>query len=203
MPADAPSVTGLVRSTVSASSRRRIGERLYTAPVNLRPQAVRMVLAHGLPVVIEVVAESMTPSIERGAKVKVEPATGDLHAGDIVLVLTDDGADLLLHRVMHLFSEGEARYVIHQGDAPKSIFATCPRAAVVGRAVAFPHTPSRPLPTLDRLDPRALARFQRRRRASALYSLGHRMTGSLRLGDRALTRRLARVYRAVARKVVG
>jgi Peptidase S24-like len=171
--------------------------------VNLRPQAVRMVLAHGLPVVIEVVAESMTPSLERGAKVKVEPAIGDLHAGDIVLVLTDDGAELLLHRVMHLFSEGENRYVIHQGDAPKSIFATCARASVIGRAIGFPHTPSRPLPTLDRLDPRSLARFARRRRASALYSLAYRMTSSLRLGDRALTRRLARVYRAVARKVVG
>ena len=172
-------------------------------PVNLRPQAVRMVLAHGLPVVIEVVAESMTPSIELGAKVKVEPATGDLHPGDIVLVLADDGQALLLHRVMHLFSEGESRYVIHQGDARKSIFATCPRQAVVGRAIAFPMTPSRPLPTLDALEPAALARFQRRRRACALYSLARRMSLSLRLEDRALTRNLARAYRALARKVIG
>ena len=57
--------------------------------VNLRPQAVRMVLAHGLPVVIEVVAESMAPSIEPGAKVKVAPVTGDLHPGDIVLAVAD------------------------------------------------------------------------------------------------------------------
>jgi hypothetical protein len=162
-----------------------------------------MVLAHGLPVVTEVVAESMSPAIERGAKVKVEPAPEEIHPGDIVLVLTDDGQDLLLHRVVHLFSKGESRYVIHQGDAPKSTFATCPRAAVVGRAISFPHTPSRPLPTLDRLDPAALARFQRRRRAAALYAVGHRMTESLRLRDGALTRRLARVYRAIARKVVG
>jgi hypothetical protein len=162
-----------------------------------------MVLAHGLPVVIEVVAESMTPAIERGAKVKVEPASDDIHPGDIVLVLTDDGSELLLHRVMHLFSEGEHRYVIHQGDARKSIFATCPREAVIGRAVGFPLTPSRRLPTLDALDPAARARFQRRRRACALYSLARRMTASLRIGDRALTRNLARAYRALARKVVG
>ncbi len=162
-----------------------------------------MVLAHGLPVVIEVVAESMSPAIELGAKVKVEPAPDELHPGDIVLVLTDDGQDLLLHRVVHLFSKGDKRYVIHQGDAPKSTFATCPRAAVVGRAISFPHTPSRPLPTLEQLDAASLARFQRRRRVAALYSVGHRMTESLRLGDRALTRRLARVYRAIARKVVG
>ena len=162
-----------------------------------------MVLAHGLPVVIEVVAESMTPSIELGAKLKVEPATGNLHPGDIVLVLAADGHELLLHRVMHLFSEGESRYVIHQGDARKSIFATCPRQAVIGRAIAFPLTPSRPLPTLDALDPAALARFQRRRRACALCSL--RAGSPCRCGskNRALTRNLARAYRALARKVVG
>ncbi len=162
-----------------------------------------MVLAHGLPVVIEVVAESMTPSIERGEKVRVEPAAGDLHPGDIVLVLTADERDLLLHRVMHLFTEGERRYVIHQGDAPRSAFATCPREAVVGRAIEFPLTPSRPLPTLELLPPRARTRFERRRRLAALYSLARRMSASLRLGDRALTRRLARAYRAIARKVAG
>jgi hypothetical protein len=162
-----------------------------------------MVLAHGLPVVIEVVAESMSPAIEQGAKVKVEPVPDELRPGDIVLVLTDEGRALLLHRVVHLFSKGESRYVIHQGDAPKSTFATCPREAVVGRAVSFPHRLSRPLPTLDRLDPASLARFQRRRRAAALYTVGRRMTESLRLGDHALTRRLARLYRALARKVVG
>jgi len=154
-------------------------------------------------VVIEVVAESMSPAIERGAKVKVEPAPNEIHPGDIVLVQTEDGSELLLHRIVHLFSKGESRYVIHQGDAPKSSFATCPREAVVGRAVSFALKPSRPLPTLELLDPRALARFQRRRRAAALYAIGHRMTESLRLGDGALTRRLAHVYRAIARKVVG
>jgi len=153
--------------------------------------------------VIEVVAESMSPAIERGAKVKVEPATGEIHPGDIVLVLTEDGSELLLHRIVHLFSKGESRYVIHQGDAPKSTFATCLRAAVIGRAISFALKPSRPLPTLEQLDPAALARFQRRRRAAALYAVGHRMTESLRLGNGALTRRLARIYRALARKVVG
>jgi len=164
-----------------------------------------MVLAHGLPVVLEVVADSMSPAIERGSKVKVAPAPDELHPGDLVLVLTDDASELLLQRIVHLFSQGQGgdRYVIHQGDAPRSTFAVCPRQAVVGRVIAFPLTPSRPLPTLEQLGPVALARFRRRRRAAALYAVGHRMTESLRLGDRALTRRLARVYRAIARKVVG
>ena len=162
-----------------------------------------MVLAHGLPVVIEVVADSTSPSIERGLKVKVEPAAGELRPGDIVLVLTEDGSELLLHRIVHLFSNGPSRYVLHQGDAPQSTFAICPREAVVGRAIAFPLTPSRPLPTLEHLAPAALARFRRRRRAAALYAVGYRMTEALRLGDRASTRRLARIYRAIARKVVG
>jgi hypothetical protein len=162
-----------------------------------------MVLAHGLPVVIEVVAESMSPTIERGTKVKVEAAAEELHPGDIVLVLSADERELLLHRVMHLFAEGEQRYVTHQGDAPRSAFATCAREAVVGRAVGFPLTPSRALPTLELLDPGARARFRRRRRAAALYALGRRMSFSLRLGDRALARRLARAYRALARKVAG
>ena len=162
-----------------------------------------MVLAHGLPVVFEVVADSMSPSIERGVKVKVAPASDELHPGDIGLVLTEDGTDLLLHRIVHLFSKGDSRYAIHQGDAPKTTFAISPREAVLGRVIGFPLTPSRPLPTLDQLGPAALARFRRRRRAAALYTVGHRMTESLRLGDRGLTRRLARIYRAIAGKVVG
>jgi hypothetical protein len=162
-----------------------------------------MVLAHGLPVVIEVVADHMSPAIERGSKVKVAPAPDDLHPGDIVLVLTEDGSEVLLHRIVHLFSKRQRRYVIHQGDAPSSTFAVSPREGVVGRAIAFPLTPSRPLPTLEQLAPATLARFRRRRRAAALYAVGDRMTESLRLGDRALTRRLARIYRAIARKVVG
>jgi len=171
--------------------------------MNLRPQAVRMVLAHGLPVMIEVVAESMTPSIERGAKIKVEPAAGELVPGDIVLVLLNDASELLLHRVMHVFELAEHQLVIHQGDAPASTFATCPREAVIGRAVSFSHTPSRPLPTLERLPPGTRARFERRRRAAALFALGRRMSAALRVGDRPVAQRLGRVYRALTRKIVG
>jgi len=162
-----------------------------------------MVLAHGLPVVIEVTAESMTPSLERGAKLRVEPVGGDLHAGDIVLIATGEGYDLLLHRVMHVFSEGGQRFVVHQGDAPTSTFATCLREAVIGRATGFVPQRAQRLPTLENLSAEALARFVRRRRACAFFSLGRRLMSSLRLGDRKLTRRLGRAFRALARTMAG
>jgi hypothetical protein len=160
-----------------------------------------MVLAHGLPVVIEVTAQSMSPSLERGAKLRVEPVGGDLHAGDIVLIATGEGHNLLLHRVMHLFSEGGRRFVIHQGDAPSSTFAICAREAVIGRATGFSPQRLRRLPTLENLKPEARARFERRRRACAFFSLGRRLMTSLRLGDRKLTRRLARAFRTLARSM--
>jgi hypothetical protein len=169
--------------------------------VILRPQAIRMVLAHGLPVVFEVTGESMTPPIERGSKLRVEPVFGDLQVGDIVVIALGEGQrdDLTLHRVMHLFSDGGQRFVIHQGDAPASAFAACARERVIGRATGFVPPRLQRLPTLANLPPEARARFARRRRACALFSLGRRMMSSLRLGDRKLTRRLGRAFRMLAR----
>jgi Peptidase S24-like len=171
--------------------------------VNLHPQAVRLVLSHGLSVVVDVVGRSMTPTIEQGTRVRVEPVAEDLHPGDIVLILSSNETELVLHRVIHLFAEGGQHFVIHQGDAQSSAFGTCLREAVVGRAVGFPLTPERALPTLEVLDPAALARFQRRRRVSLLYLLGRRTTFRLPIIDRAPARRLARMYRELASKLIG
>lgn len=171
--------------------------------MNLRPQAVRMVLAHGLPVVIEVTTDSMTPSLDRGTKIKVEPAPGEILPGEIVLILTDDGSATLLHRVMHVFSSGGQQLVIHQGDAPTSAFATCPRDAVIGRAAAYALAPSRPLPIPEPVEAEARLRFHRRRRACALFAIGRRVASSLNVGQGPVTRRLARAYRDVARRYAG
>jgi hypothetical protein len=167
--------------------------------VILRPQAIRMVLAHGLPVVFQVTGESMTPPLERGSKLRVEPVFGDLQVGDIVVIALGEGHDLALHRVMHLYSDGGQRFVVHQGDAPASAFAACGRERVIGRATGFVPPRLQRLPTLANLNPEARARFARRRRACALFSLGRRMMTSLRLGDRKLTRRLGRAFRMLAR----
>jgi len=171
--------------------------------VNLHPQAVRLVLDQGHPVAVDVVSGSMTPTIEPGTRVRVEPIAEDLHPGEIVLILSSNEAELVLHRVIRLFAGGGQHFVIHQGDAQSSAFGTCLREAVLGRAVGFPLTPARALPTLEVLDPVALRRFQRRRRVSLLYSLGRRTMFRLRAIDSALARRLMRMYRELASKVVG
>jgi hypothetical protein len=171
--------------------------------VNLHPQAVRLVLDQGHPVEVDVVGGSMTPTIELGTRVTIEPIAEGLHPGDIVLILSSNEAELVLHRVIRLFAEGGQHFVIHQGDAQSSAFGTCPREEVLGRAVGFPLTPARALPTLEVLDPAARRRFRRRRRVSLLYSLGRRTMFRLRVIDPALARRLARVYRELASKVIG
>lgn len=166
--------------------------------MNLHPQAVRLVLAQGLPVAVDIVSGSMTPTIEKGTRMTIEPVADDLHPGDIVLILSSNEAELVLHRVIRLFAEGGQHFVIHQGDAPSSASGTCLREAVLGRAVGFPLAPARALPTLEELDPEARTRFQRRRRVSLLYSLGRRTTFWLRLINPALARGLARMYRKLA-----
>lgn len=112
-------------------------------------------------------------------------------------------AELVLHRVNRLFTEGDQRFVIHQGDAQSSAFDTCLREAVLGRAVGFPLTPARALPMLEVLDAEALTRFQRRRCVSLLDSPGRRTTLWLRVIDPALARCLVRMYRGLAGKVIG
>jgi hypothetical protein len=170
--------------------------------VNLHPQAVRLVLDQGHPVAVDVVGGSMTPTIESGTKVSVEPIAEDLHPGDIVLILSSNEAELVLHRVIRLFAEGGQYFVIHQGDAQRAAFDTCLREAVIGRAVGFPLTPARALPTLEVLDPAELRRLRRRRRVSVLYSLGRRGMFWLRVFNPALARRLVRMYRELASKVM-
>lgn len=171
--------------------------------MSLHPQAVRMVLDHGLPVAVDVVGGSMAPTIERGTRVGIEPIVEDLHPGDIVLILCSNEAELVLHRVIRLFAEGGQHFVIHQGDAQSSAFDICRREAVLGRTVGFPLTPARALPTLEVLDPAALRRFRRRRRVSLLYLLGRRTMFRLWVIDPALARRLMHMYRQLASKVIG
>ena len=171
--------------------------------MNLRPQAVRMVLAHGLPVVIEVTTDSMTPSLDRGTKIKVEPAAGEILPGEIVLILTDAGE-------RHRPSSGDAcvlggraavrhpsrrRAHVHVRHLPARGGDRPRRRLRAG--------PSRPLPIPEPVQADARVRFYRRRRACAVFALGRRVASSLNVSENPVSRRLARVYRNVARKFAG
>jgi hypothetical protein len=173
----------------------------YVAVVELRPAALRFTLEQGLPAVIEVAGRSMEPTLELGAKVDVAPLPLDapLEVGDIVLIATTAEDVLLLHRVMHVFDEGEHRFVVHQGDAVESVFSTCARAEVLARMTGFAGGVGRPLPTPERLDAAARGRFQRRRAACAAYARARGLARRLGVGEIAIVRRCAAAFRKLAR----
>ena len=171
--------------------------------MQLRPQALRFVLAQGLPATVEVVGPSMEPTIERGAKVLVAswPA-GTERPGEIVLVETA-GEQLLLHRVLHAFVEGGRSFLVHQGDARASELAVVPRDAVVGAMRAFAPPDGRPSPTPERLDAAARALFARRRVVAVFFVAARRAARFVGLGDGPVALALGRRFRALARRLVG
>jgi hypothetical protein len=172
--------------------------------MQLRPDALRFVLAQGLPATIEVVGASMEPTIAKGAKVRVVawPA-GEERPGEIVLLATEGDETLLLHRVMHVFDEAGRRYVIHQGDTASSLFAVVARDAVLGRMSVFAPPDGRPAPTPERLDAPARARFSRRRAACLAFVAARRAARLFGLAERPALRAWGRRLRSLASRVVG
>jgi hypothetical protein len=175
--------------------------------MRLPPDALRWVMAQGAPSVVDVRGGSMTPALRPGERVRVASlASGEhpqIRVGDIVLVVSEDERDLLLHRVVHLFEEAGRRFVVHQGDAARSTFAVCPRELVLGKAVGFEGDPGRVWPSVDALDEPAARLFLRRVRAAALFCGARSVARALGIGEGPIARRLARVYRSVARALFG
>lgn len=173
--------------------------------MQLRPDALRLVLAQGLPAVVTVTGTSMTPSLALGERLQVQPlaAGGPARTGEIVLVITSDSTELLLHRVMHVFSHGGRAYVVHQGDAAASTFAICPSELVLARATGFVEDPGRPLPTVEAMSAAMRAQFHRRRLACVAFCWSRRLALTAGLGDGPLRRRLGRAVRGLARKLAG
>ena len=168
--------------------------------MRLRPGELAFVLAQGLPAVVEVRGASMTPTLAVGDRLTVQPtpaagARDDIAVGDIVLVIATDAAELLTHRVMHLFTEHGRRFVVHQGDMAGASFAICPRESVIGKAVGFEADPTRPWPTVAHLDAAARVRFHRRAAVVVWYCRARGAARALRLHDSKLTRAAARLYR--------
>jgi hypothetical protein len=159
--------------------------------MELRADALRFVLAQGLPAVIEVSGRSMEPTLAKGAKVDVEPLSelSPLEVGDVVLVATG-GDVLLLHRVMAAFEEGGLSLVVHQGDARASIFAVAARRDVLARVTA-------------RVAPTEPALFRRRVLAVHGFLAARRLARAAGVGDGTIVRRCAQLYRRLARAISG
>jgi len=166
----------------------------------LRADALRFVLEQGLPAVIEVSGRSMEPTLALGTKVDVAAlASGDpLEVGDVVLVATV-GDVLLLHRVLGLYEESGAAFVVHQGDASASTFGLASRRNVLARMTGIAGAPT----ALAPLDVASRARFRRRRFACDGFLAARRLASGLGLVDSVLVRRCARIYRRLARVLVG
>jgi hypothetical protein len=171
--------------------------------MQLRPDALRFVLAQGLPAVIEVVGRSMEPTIEKGAKVNVVGLTADasVEIGGVVLLATTNADVLLLHRVMCVFDENGAQFVVHQGDAPASTFGVCARADVLARMTSFDD--ARPAPVVDQLDDAARARFRRRRIACEAFVVARLLALIVGVAENGVVRRCARAYRTLSRALFG
>ena len=168
--------------------------------MRLRPGELEFVLAQGLPAVVEIRGASMTPTLAVGERLNIQPtpaagARDDVAVGDIVLVIATDAAELLTHRVMHLFTERGRRFVVHQGDMAGASFAICPRESVIGKAVGFEADATRPLPTVAHLSAAERARFRRRAAAATWYCRARGAARALRLHDSKLGRAAARLYR--------
>jgi hypothetical protein len=169
----------------------------------LRADALRFVLEQGLPAVIEVSGRSMEPTLALGTKVDVAAlaAGAPLEVGDVVLVATKADV-LLLHRVLGLYEESGAAFVVHQGDAPASMFGLASRRNVLARMTGIAGESDAP-PAVERLDGASRARFRRRRFACEGFLAARRLVSGLGLADSVLVRKCARLYRRLSRVLVG
>jgi hypothetical protein len=140
------------------------------------------------PLVVEVAGKSMMPSLELGWKVRVEPITGDIAPGDIILI-DNGGPRTILHRALHVFERDGIPVVIQRGDAGGPLTVT-PLQNVVGRAVAILSPAHIPFPTAGRLQAATRSRFLRVQRAARSYvRLRRRFPAMRRILDRGLSLR--------------
>jgi hypothetical protein len=171
--------------------------------MQLRADALRFVLEQGLPAVIEVSGRSMEPTLALGTKVDVAALaeSDSLEVGEVVLLATTADV-LLIHRVLGLYEESGAAFVVHQGDAFASTFGIAARRDVIARMIGVAGAAGA-LPAFERLDVVARARFRRRRLACHGFIVARRLARGLGLGDSALVRQCAQVYRKLARALAG
>ena len=151
-----------------------------------RKQLPEKLWASDSPLVVEVAGDSMSPSLQRGWRVRVEPVSAEVCAGDILL-LDFGGPRPVLHRAVHLFTREGAPFVIQRGDAGGPLTVSH-LGSVVGRATAILSPSETKMPSVERLPPAVGRRFRRAGRWARLYArLSVRWPRRRAFFDRALS----------------
>ena len=110
--------------------------------------------------VIEIAGESMSPTLERGWKVRVEPLDRPVEPGDVVLIETDRGP--VVHRCLGVLTWGvpPRSYVVHAGDASRRP-GVVPESHIRARVAAVFLPRERALPRPSDLAPEISSRQRR------------------------------------------
>lgn len=101
-------------------------------------KALPFLLAQGMPAQLRVIGASMEPTFLRGAVLNIVPVapSAELAAGDVVVLASRDGNEVIVHRVLLSFVERGSEFVVHQGDAPGTAFGVAARQQVLARATS-------------------------------------------------------------------
>jgi signal peptidase I len=96
-------------------------------------EQARQLLSKSIPVELRMSGSSMSPSIEDGDVVTVEPITGDpIRQGDIVLYQSRyDTA--VIHRVVRLDRSSPERFILTRGDSATQSDLPIPLHRILGR----------------------------------------------------------------------
>ncbi len=137
--------------------------------------------------IYELTGRCMSPSLEPGWKVLVEPLERPPEAGDVLLVECASG--FLVHRCLGRVSLGSPlrEHVIHAGDSPLAQPGYAPVSQVKGCVRTIVRPDDRRLPTLTELPRATRRRFSRLRARWVLYGRLHRLAGAIPGMRRLLT----------------
>jgi hypothetical protein len=164
--------------------------------------ALRWVLEAGMAAEVEVTGGSMEPTLPRGSRVKVSSvdAQTELQVGDVVVIVSGEPGDLIVHRLMHAFVDDGASVVVHQGDARGAAFGVVPRESVIALVSGVAGTAVEGEGRLRPLDPR---RFAARRAACRAYALAWRVATAAGLRRSPIVRRWSERLRGWAGHLTG
>ena len=123
--------------------------------------------------VYELTGGSMSPTLERGWKVLVEPLEAPPEPGDVVLI--DGTTGYIVHRCLGMVTLGsppqkQVVHVIHAGDSPSARPGVVPASRVTGRVRAIVRPDGRRLPALEELPQQTRRRLSRFRSRWELYA---------------------------------